>query len=188
LNKAPKNRGLSFANDYRLSIFIAYQVLLCSCVWRDSGSRSKSARGRSCRPTWGACSWALSETHSGGSAAPGTGCTACFLRWKCLYVSIVDPAAPSGIADGSKFSLAPAYYVLNPSLTNRRVFHSRERLLFGLILIGPAVEASPDAICTFSESVGETLAANAAGTASRASKSYKWKTRSPSTTAARRCF
>jgi hypothetical protein len=73
------------------------------------------------------------------------------LRLKCLYVSIFEPPPPASYPDAAKFSTAPAPYVLNPPLTDRQAFHPGDLLDFEMVLIGPAIEALPYFIYTFTE-------------------------------------
>jgi hypothetical protein len=73
------------------------------------------------------------------------------LRLKCLYVSIFEPPPPANYPDAAKFSTAPAPYVLNPPLTNRQAFHPNDVLDFEMVLIGPAIQALPYFIYTFTE-------------------------------------
>ena len=84
-------------------------------------------------------------------AVPRTDCAACMLRQKCLYVSIFEPPPPANYPDAAKFSTAPAPYVLNPPLTNRQAFHPGDLLDFEIVLIGPAIEALPYFVYTFTE-------------------------------------
>ena len=84
-------------------------------------------------------------------AVPRTDCAACLLRRKCLYVSIFEPLPPANYPDAAKFSTAPAPYVLNPPLTSRQAFHPGDLLDFEMVLIGPAIEALPYFIYTFTE-------------------------------------
>ncbi len=82
---------------------------------------------------------------------PRTDCATCILRPKCLYVSIFEPPPPADYPDAAKFSQAPPPYVLNPPLTNRQAFRPGDNLEFELVLIGPAIEALPYFIYTFTE-------------------------------------
>jgi hypothetical protein len=84
-------------------------------------------------------------------AVPRADCATCILRSKCLYVSIFKPSPPANYPDAAKFSQAPAPYVLNPPLTSRQAFHPGDNLDFELVLIGPAIEALPYFIYTFTE-------------------------------------
>ncbi len=84
-------------------------------------------------------------------AVPRQDCATCMLRLKCLYVSIFEPPPPADYPDAAKFSTAPAPYVLNPPLTNLQAFHPGDNLDFELVLIGPAIEALPYFIYTFTE-------------------------------------
>ncbi len=83
--------------------------------------------------------------------APKADCVACLLRSQCLYVAFFEPPPPSDYPDAAKFSSAPAPYVLNPPLTNRQAFHPGDLLDFEMVLIGPAIEALPYFIYTFTE-------------------------------------
>ncbi|MGA2403994.1 MAG: CRISPR system precrRNA processing endoribonuclease RAMP protein Cas6 [Syntrophobacteraceae bacterium] len=84
-------------------------------------------------------------------AVPRVDCAVCMLRQRCLYVSIFEPPPPASYPDAAKFSQAPPPYVLNPPLTNRQAFHPGDSLDFELVLIGPAIEALPYFIYTFTE-------------------------------------
>ena len=84
-------------------------------------------------------------------AVPKADCATCMLRLKCLYVSIFEHPPPANYPDAAKFSTAPAPYVLNPPLTNRQAFHPGDLLDFEMVLIGPAIEALPYFIYTFTE-------------------------------------
>ncbi len=84
-------------------------------------------------------------------AVPRADCAACLLRRQCLYVAFFEPPPPSDYPDAAKFSTAPAPYVLNPPLTSRQAFHPGDLLDFEMVLIGPAIEALPYFIYTFTE-------------------------------------
>lgn len=78
-------------------------------------------------------------------------CADCTVARQCLYVALFETPPPPDYADAAKFSQAPRPYVLNPPLTDRREFRPGEELTFHLVLVGPAVEALPYFIHTFSE-------------------------------------
>lgn len=84
-------------------------------------------------------------------AVPRGDCATCLLRGQCLYVSFFEPPPPRDYADAAKFSKAPPPFVLNPPLTTKPVFRPNELLDFELVLIGPAIEALPYYIYTFTE-------------------------------------
>ena len=78
-------------------------------------------------------------------------CKTCLLREKCLYVALFEPSAPADFPDAAKYSHAPPPYVLNPPLTNRQAFHPGDGLDFELVLVGPALDAMPYFVYTFTE-------------------------------------
>jgi len=84
-------------------------------------------------------------------AAPKADCATCLLRRQCLYVAFFEPPPPANYPDAAKFSQATPPYVLNPPLTNREAFHPGDLLDFEMVLIGPAIEALPYFIYTFTE-------------------------------------
>ena len=78
-------------------------------------------------------------------------CSSCMLKKQCLYTTLFEPQPPVHFKDLPKFKSAPPPYILNPPLTSKQVFHSRETMEFDMVLTGKAIEAIPYIVYAFHE-------------------------------------
>ena len=76
-------------------------------------------------------------------------CSNCLLAEKCLYNKLFEAGIPKEHPDAAKYAKAPRPYVLNPPATRQQKFEPGAALSFDLVLIGPAVEALPYFVYTF---------------------------------------
>lgn len=78
-------------------------------------------------------------------------CNHCLLNQKCPYSYIFETPPPKNTAVMRKYRAAPHPFIIVPPLEDQRVYNKGERLQFGLVLIGRAVEYLPYFIYTFEE-------------------------------------
>lgn len=78
-------------------------------------------------------------------------CETCLLKSRCLYLYIFETPPPAGTSVMRKYRTAPHPFVIEPCEDPRTVFEPGERLSFGLLLIGGAMDAIPYFIYTFEE-------------------------------------
>jgi CRISPR-associated endoribonuclease Cas6 len=82
-------------------------------------------------------------------------CRDCLLKHKCAYSYIFETPPPSGTLIMRKYEAAPHPFVIEPPFERKRVYKPGEVLLFGLVLIGKAIDYLPYFIYTFDE-LGKT--------------------------------
>jgi len=78
-------------------------------------------------------------------------CADCLLKGKCVYSYIFETPPPANTAVMRKYEAAPHPFVIEPPFERKRVYRPGEELLFGLVLIGRAIDYLPYFIYTFDE-------------------------------------
>lgn len=78
-------------------------------------------------------------------------CGICLLKNRCLYVYIFETPPPSDTSVMRKYRTAPHPFVIEPCEDTKTVFEPGEKLSFGLLLIGKAIDSLPYFIYTFEE-------------------------------------
>jgi len=78
-------------------------------------------------------------------------CSTCLLRNRCLYVYIFETPPPEKTRFMKKYIAAPHPFVIEPTTETKTLYEPGERLSFGLVLIGRAIEYLPYFIYTFEE-------------------------------------
>jgi hypothetical protein len=76
-------------------------------------------------------------------------CDSCILSEKCIYSYVFETPPPSDTAIMRKYPRAPHPFVLEPPEDERTLFSKGERIVFGLVLIGKAIEYIPYFIYSF---------------------------------------
>lgn len=78
-------------------------------------------------------------------------CTDCLLKTKCAYPYIFETSPPDSteILSMDKYEAAPHPFVIEPPLEEKARYYPGEKLNFGLLLIGRAVEYLPYFIFSF---------------------------------------
>jgi CRISPR-associated endoribonuclease Cas6 len=82
-------------------------------------------------------------------------CSDCLLKGKCVYSYIFETPPPADTTVMRKYEAAPHPFVIEPPFERKRVYRPGEDLLFGLVLIGRAIDYLPYFIYTFDE-LGKT--------------------------------
>ena len=82
-------------------------------------------------------------------------CADCLLKGKCVYSYVFETPPPADTAIMRKYEAAPHPFVIEPPFERKRVYRPSEELLFGLVLIGKAIDYLPYFIYTFDE-LGKT--------------------------------
>lgn len=80
-------------------------------------------------------------------------CTSCMLRTSCIYAYVFEtsPDNTTTIMGMHSYTSIPHPFVIEPPLESDRVYTSGDKILFGLLLIGKAVDYLPYFIFTFEE-------------------------------------
>ena len=78
-------------------------------------------------------------------------CSDCLLKGKCVYSYIFETPPPADTAIMRKYKAVPHPFVIEPPFERKRVYRPGEELLFGLVLIGRAIDYLPYFIYTFDE-------------------------------------
>ncbi len=78
-------------------------------------------------------------------------CETCLLKNRCIYIYIFETPPPVDTAIMRKYKTAPHPFVIEPSEDTKTVFEPGEKLSFGLLLIGRAMDSIPYFIYTFEE-------------------------------------
>ena len=81
-------------------------------------------------------------------------CDRCILRLKCCYPYIFDTPIPDESARMHNYPSAPHPFVIEPPLETKTIYECGDPLIFGLTLIGKAVDYLPYFIYAF-ERLGE---------------------------------
>jgi len=76
-------------------------------------------------------------------------CDSCLLREKCAYSYVFETPPPSDTAIMRKYPRAPHPFVLEPPEEERSLYRPGEPIVFGLTLIGRAIEYLPYFIYSF---------------------------------------
>ncbi len=78
-------------------------------------------------------------------------CINCLLKEKCIYSYIFETPPPSDTKLMRKYRTAPHPFIIEPPLESQRIYKPSDRLEFGLILVGRAIDYLPYFIYTFDE-------------------------------------
>lgn len=78
-------------------------------------------------------------------------CNDCLLKEKCVYSYVFETPPHSGTEIMRKYKTVPHPFVLEPSPEKRRGYKPGDEIIFGLILIGRAIDYLPYFIYTFHE-------------------------------------
>lgn len=78
-------------------------------------------------------------------------CKQCILQASCPYAYIFETAPPQGSQALSKYESIPRPFVLEPPLEQKTLYAPGEKLLFGLVLAGRAIQYLPYFILAFKE-------------------------------------
>src|SRR4051794_6487207 len=78
-------------------------------------------------------------------------CARCLLKTTCAYPYVFETAPPPGARKLRGLDQIPRPYVLEPDPDTRRLYQPGERLAFGLVLIGRAIDYLPYFVFTFRE-------------------------------------
>jgi hypothetical protein len=78
-------------------------------------------------------------------------CRECLLKGKCVYSYVFETPPPADTVIMRKYEAAPHPFVIEPPLEQKRVYNPEEDLLFGLVLVGRAIDYLPYFIYTFDE-------------------------------------
>jgi len=76
-------------------------------------------------------------------------CDSCLLKEKCVYSYVFETTLPSNSAIMRKYPRAPHPFVLEPPEEDRLMYRPGERITFGVILIGRAIDYLPHFIYSF---------------------------------------
>lgn len=82
-------------------------------------------------------------------------CDSCLLKEKCAYSYIFETSPPSDSAIMRKYPRAPHPFVLEPPEDDRTLYSPKDRILFGVILMGRAIDYLPYFIYSF-DVLGQT--------------------------------
>ncbi|MEW6108096.1 MAG: CRISPR system precrRNA processing endoribonuclease RAMP protein Cas6 [Nitrospirota bacterium] len=80
-----------------------------------------------------------------------TDCAECILREKCVYSYVFETPPPSDTKIMKKYTNAPHPFIIEPPPERKRGYKSGDEIIFGLTLIGRAVDYLPYFIYTFDE-------------------------------------
>jgi hypothetical protein len=78
-------------------------------------------------------------------------CPACLLKEKCLYSYVFETPPPADTRIMRKYKAAPHPFVIEPPMERQRIYRPGAEFLFGLTLIGRAIDYLPYFIYTFDE-------------------------------------
>lgn len=78
-------------------------------------------------------------------------CKQCMLQASCPYAYIFETAPPPDSQVLSKYESIPRPFVLEPPLEQKNWYRPGEKLLFGLVLVGRAIQYLPYFILAFKE-------------------------------------
>jgi len=76
-------------------------------------------------------------------------CSSCLLRDSCVYLWIFETPVPEDTALMKKYPSAPHPFILEPPLGSHQAYEPGERLEFGLVLVGQALDYLPYFIYSF---------------------------------------
>ncbi|HDH12655.1 MAG TPA: CRISPR system precrRNA processing endoribonuclease RAMP protein Cas6 [Nitrospirae bacterium] len=78
-------------------------------------------------------------------------CTDCILKEKCIYSYVFETPPPSDTKIMRKYTSAPHPFIIEPPPEKKRGYTPEDELIFGLTLIGKAIDYLPYFIYTFDE-------------------------------------
>jgi len=78
-------------------------------------------------------------------------CNNCILKEKCVYSYIFETPPPSDTKIMRKYTSAPHPFIIEPPSEKRRGYTPKDKITFGLILIGKALDYLPYFIYAFSK-------------------------------------
>jgi CRISPR-associated endoribonuclease Cas6 len=82
-------------------------------------------------------------------------CIGCLLKGKCVYSYVFETPPPTDTKIMKKYEAAPHPFIIEPPLEPKRGYKPGDELVFGLTLIGRAIDYLPYFIYTFDE-LGKT--------------------------------
>jgi CRISPR-associated endoribonuclease Cas6 len=78
-------------------------------------------------------------------------CAGCMLKGRCVYSYIFETPIPADTEIMRKYEAAPHPFVIEPPPERRRGYEAGEELVFGLTLVGRAIDYLPYFVYTFDE-------------------------------------
>lgn len=78
-------------------------------------------------------------------------CQECILKYQCPYAYIFETAPPENSQALRKYENIPRPFILEPPLDTKTEYRPGERLSFGLVLVGRAIDYLPYFILAFQE-------------------------------------
>jgi hypothetical protein len=78
-------------------------------------------------------------------------CSDCLLKGKCVYSYVFETPPPPDTKIMRKYPAAPHPFVIEPPLERKRTYKPGDELVFGLTLVGRAIDYLPYFIFTFDE-------------------------------------
>ncbi len=78
-------------------------------------------------------------------------CSTCILKEKCIYSYVFETPPPSDTKIMRKYTSAPHPFIIEPPPEKKRGYTPEDKITFGLILIGKAIDYLPYFIYTFDE-------------------------------------
>ena len=70
-------------------------------------------------------------------------CTGCLLKGKCVYSYVFETPPPADTKIMRKYEAAPHPFIIEPPSDRKRGYKPGDELVFGLILIGRAIDYLP---------------------------------------------
>lgn len=80
-----------------------------------------------------------------------TACQPCILKQQCPYTYIFETAPPEDTQALRKYESIPRPFILEPPMETKTEYQPGERISFGLVLVGRAIEYLPYFILAFKE-------------------------------------
>lgn len=80
-------------------------------------------------------------------------CSSCMLKTSCIYAYVFEtsPNNNTAIMGMNSYTSVPHPFVIEPPLESDRIYEPKDKIIFGLILIGKAVDYLPYFVFTFEE-------------------------------------
>ncbi len=78
-------------------------------------------------------------------------CSDCILKEKCVYSYVFETPPPSDTKMMTKYTNAPHPFIIEPPLDKRHAYKPGDEIIFGLTLIGRAMDYLPYFVYTFDE-------------------------------------
>lgn len=88
-------------------------------------------------------------------AVKGGKCSDCILKEKCIYSYVFETPPPSDTKIMRKYTSAPHPFIIEPPPEKKRQYTPEDEIIFGLTLLGRAIDYLPYFIYTFDE-LGKT--------------------------------